>query len=362
MGKNGATTLKLYGFRRFDEYECKLTSPTVIIGPNGVGKTTILEALYYVSMSRSYRTSNDREMIGWQTDTARVLAQFSNGLELNRAVSTFGGTVAKQSSTNGVPTTPLQSLGQIHVVLFAPELIELIVGPPRTRRRYLDMLLSATDRAYAQSLLKYHHGLRQRNALLFQEPTNGSAFDIWEQLLIENGTLIITKRKALMKLLAKHIGPAFEELESGRTKRQIKLAYQSTPDIEERYMELLIASRERDRRGAGTSVGPHRDDFTIHLEDRSMSFASRGEQRSLLIALKHAELALYASLEHELPPYLLLDDLFSELDQRRSKQLTTLLTAYPTIVTTTDATLLDDRLRKSAEILDLSSVPALARV
>jgi DNA replication and repair protein RecF len=349
-------TLELNGFRRFKESTFELSSPTVIIGPNGVGKTTILEALYYLSIGRSYRTSTDRDMIGWETDTARLAVQFSTGLRLERAVSTFGGGTAKQSSTNGVVTTPLKSLGQFHVVLFAPELIALVMGPPNGRRRYIDMLLAATDVRYAEALLRYQHALRQRNALLISPQPTSSSFDIWEQLLVDSGSLLIEKREALVTMLGAAVQPAFDVLEDKTRSRLIELSYQPTAEPD-RYAVLLASSRERDRRGVGTSVGPHRDELRIMLGGKPMSFASRGEQRSLLIALKHAELELYKERELEVPPYLLLDDLFSELDQNRSSHLTSLLHAYPTIVTTTDATLLDDRLRDEATILDLTKLP-----
>ena len=357
MAKLGVR-LQLAGFRRFSESIFELPSPTVIIGPNGVGKTTILEALYYLSIGRSYRTSTDRDMIGWETDTTRLSVEFSTGLRLERAVSTFGGSVTKQSATNGVSTTPLQSLGQFHVVLFAPELIALVMGPPNGRRRYLDMLLAATDVRYAEALLRYQHALRQRNALLGTIETTSSSFDVWEQLLVEAGTFLMIKREALVKMLASAVQPAFDLLEDKARSRAVSLQYQPTAEPD-RYADLLLNSRERDRRGVGTSVGPHRDELRITLGGRLMSFASRGEQRSLLIALKHAELALYKDRELEVPPFLLLDDLFSELDQNRSSHLTNLLHDYPTIVTTTDATLLDDRLRDEALILDLTKLPTL---
>lgn len=358
MGKLG-TTLQLTGFRRFATSTFEVPSPTVIIGPNGVGKTTILEALYYLSLGRSYRTSTDRDMIGWETDTARLKVTFSTGLAVERAISTFGGTVTKQSSTNGVPTTPLKSLGQFHVVLFAPELIALIMGPPSGRRRYLDMLLAATDIQYAEALLRYQHALRQRNALLGLPQSSSSSFDIWEQLLVDAGSLLMQKRTALVSVLAGAVQPAFDILEDVARARTVELRYQPSADAV-RYEELLASSRERDRRSNGTSVGPHRDELLMMLGGRPMSFASRGEQRSLLIALKQAELTLFGAHELEIQPFLLLDDLFSELDRNRSSQLTSLLHSYPTIVTTTDATLLDDRLRDEATILDLTKLPVAA--
>ncbi|MEK7184473.1 MAG: DNA replication and repair protein RecF [Patescibacteria group bacterium] len=349
-----ATTIRLSGFRRFHDYTVSLSSPTVIVGPNGVGKTTLLEALYYTSLGRSYRTSSDRDMIGWQTDTARIEATFSTGLSITRAISTFRGSVTKQCQVNGLQTTPLASLGQLHVVLFAPELIELIMGAPRVRRRYLDILLSGTDPEYAQALLRYQHALKQRNALLLQPPQVTNSFDVWESLLVDTGTLLLRKRERLVRLLQTQVQPAYDALEPATKQRTVQLSYESSVEPQDRYSELLVASRERDRRSTGTSLGPHRDELRIQLDAHPVSFASRGEQRSLLLALKQAELALHATTNSELPPYLLLDDLFSELDKRRSTQLTQLLAQYPTIVTTTDATSLDPSLREAATILDLT--------
>jgi len=349
-------TLRLTGFRRFGGVAIELRSPTVIIGPNGAGKTTILEAIYFLSLGRSYRTSVDRDMIGWHTDTARAQAVFPDGLRLERAISTFGGTVRKQSLVNEIVTTPLDSLGHLCAVLFAPELVELVVGPPKARRRYLDMLLSATDRTYAEALLRYQHALKQRNALLVQRTASPASFESWEQLLAAAGSEIMAKRAQLTGELETAVQAPYALFEGDERARSITIDYLPAADPADRFAELLASSRDRDSRQGATSVGPHRDDLLIQLGGKPMTFASRGEQRSLLIALKHAEVLRYAARPLPVPPYLLLDDLFSELDRARSSQLTGLLAQFPTIVTTTDATALDARLLDSATVLDLSQV------
>ncbi len=350
-------TLRLTGFRRFAEASFDLTSPTVIVGPNGAGKTTLLEALYYAGLGRSYRTSTDRDLIGWGTDTARIEASFGE-LTITRALASAGAAVRKQQLVNGVPVTPLGSLGHLCVVLFAPELIELVAGPPKARRRYLDMLLSATDVTYAHALLRYHHALKQRNALLGDHAALPASFDAWEALLVATGAEIMAKRSEAVSSLETAVQAPYAVFEGDANARRIALTYLPSADPPERHGDLLAAGRDRDRRSGATGVGPHRDDVGMALGGRPMGFASRGEQRSLLIALKHAELSRYARRPTAVPPYLLLDDLFSELDRRRGTELAALLGDYPTIVTTTDATALDKRLLDSATILDLTHVPA----
>lgn len=350
----GETQLRLCGVRRFPDQTFTLTSPTILVGPNGAGKTTVIEAIYYASLGRSYRTASDRDLIGWETDTARIELVAPSGLTVTRAISTFGGILTKQVQVNGQKLTPVASLGHVAVVLFAPELIELMTGSPRVRRRYLDTLLSATDRQYAHALITYQHALKQRNALLMDQRSIETSFDIWERMLVDHGSVVLAAREHVIQTLITHAQPAYNELEAIASPRLIELSYESTVTDSARYEELLVASRERDRRGGGTSVGPHRDDMQCLLGGKPLSFASRGEQRSFLLALKHAELALYRRQEGALLPYLLLDDLFSELDQRRARHLVKLLAGYPTIVTTTDATLLDTSLRDQAAILELS--------
>ncbi|MBI2589866.1 DNA replication and repair protein RecF [Candidatus Berkelbacteria bacterium] len=347
-------TLELTAFRRFQELQLDFKPISLILGPNGVGKSTLLEAVHYLSLGRSYRTLHDRELIGWESDTARARLELSE-LKIERVVSTFGQTFTKQAKHNGGLISALNSIGLFHVVLFSPELVELITGAPRGRRRYLDMILAGTDPTYTASLVGYQHALKQRNALLraLTEP-NGRALEPWEILLAQEGRVLLKKRHALIDFLAARLGENYNRVAID-SRRSIILNYQSTISDPDRYEEHLLAARDRDRENRATTLGPHRDDMQFKVDGYEASVAtSRGEQRSLLLALKETELEFVESKVRDDQIILLLDDMFSELDRARSEALEKLIPAHPVMITATDAAFISPALAKRAQIFELS--------
>ncbi|MGI6103660.1 MAG: DNA replication/repair protein RecF [Patescibacteria group bacterium] len=342
-------TLTLTGFRCFDSYEAHLPAVTILVGPNGTGKTSVLEAVHYLALGRSYRTSADRDLLQWGASTTRVVGVIGEELQLERAFELRGETLVKQVKYNGQLLSGVASLGKIHVVLFAPELVDLITGPPRERRRYLDAVLSGLDHTYAPTLVRYRHALKQRNALCAQRGAQeGALYDVWEAQLVHEGRSLIAKRAAFVAFLMELIGDAYGRIAGERT-RSIGLRYQSAVKDLDRYEELLVASRSRDALLGATSVGPHRDDLTIQIDDRPAATASsRGEQRSLLLALKAAELAFVDARTDDQPVILLLDDMFSELDEARSQALGSLVKGHQTVITATDVATIPASLRDGA--------------
>ncbi|MBI4032729.1 DNA replication and repair protein RecF [Candidatus Berkelbacteria bacterium] len=371
-----AITLSLTGFRRFSELTTTLDETTILVGPNGVGKTTILEALYYLSLGRSYRTTHDRDLVNWETDTFRLVGQFpaaragSGGVTIERATSFPIGTLPRKRVTaNGVDRSFVASLGLVRVVLFAPELIALITGAPRERRRYLDAILASLSQRYAADLLAYQHALRQRNALLasVRQP-DAAAYEPWEAALAQYGTAILTARAAFSTFLNRYVPEAYVSLVPPSGVRVMSVAYQGTVEDPARFADLLAARRERDRLLRATSVGPHRDDLLFQADGRlAAQTTSRGEQRTLLLALKQAEIAYLLETpagETGYGPILLLDDMFSELDAARARQLARVVGTHQCLITTTDRTSLPQALAQQATLLAMEEVlraPAIAR-
>ena len=348
-------TIRLQGFRRFEEAQIVLHRSTLLVGPNGAGKTTVLEALHYLSVGRSHRTSLDRELIGWAAPALHASIVFEEGLTVQRSLAEVGGVLTKRAEHNGVPLPLLRSLGLFHVVLFAPELIELLTGMPRLRRRYLDIVLSSTDQQYAEDLTLYTQALKQRNRLLVSRQTADAAFEPWEAILAARGTALIKARDGLVHYLSELLPKFYALLAPDGHTGLAALEYLPSISQLDRYPDLLAASRERDRFLSATSLGPHRDELRFMLGRRTASSGcSRGEQRSLLLALKRAELEFFAAQDAEVPPLLLLDDMFSELDRARSHALAELIASYQTVMTATDAATIPRSLRSSIDTVQLA--------
>ncbi|HOF41957.1 MAG TPA: DNA replication and repair protein RecF, partial [Candidatus Hydrogenedentes bacterium] len=195
---------------------------------------------------------------------------------------------------------------------------ELVRGTASVRRRFLDMALSQLDLPYLRALQQYRQALRQRNELLKQDQVTGDLLDAWDEQLVRHGTVMVRSRLLFGQQLANFAAPAYDAI---ATRERLELVY--LPDIrsDEDYAEVLRENRDRDRRYGLTSRGPHRDDFELKVEGRpARQFASQGQQRSVALALKLAELKLVRERISEYP-VLMLDDVLSELDAQRSSRL-----------------------------------------
>lgn len=348
-------SIKLINLRSWQDYNLEFSDVTILIGPNGIGKTNVVEAVYLAATGRSWRTTHDEEMIYWGQDFSRITLDLvkTDKAEKLELFWQKGEKPVKQLKLNGVKHRLLDLLGQIPTVLFSPESLELLSGAPTIRRRFLDILLSQTDRYYALNLLEYGKVLRERNKLLgLIKAHRGKPdeLDFWDGKLVELGVYIVSKRKDAIKFFNKSLNTDYEKI-SGKAQK-LNLHYKASIETE-RFADALSAGRERDIEQVSTSHGPHRDDFTINLDSREVaSFGSRGEFRSVILALKMAELEYLADVTQE-KPILLLDDIFSELDAARRKHLSRIVSGQQTIITTTDLDHIEKKLREKAKIVEL---------
>jgi DNA replication and repair protein RecF len=218
-------------------------------------------------------------------------------------------------------------------VLFTPDHLDLITGSPHARRQYLDRLLIQVDRAYIESLTAYQRILNHRNALL-KRVQFGKAqeweLDLWDARLTEEALKIWEKREAFLAFLQRDLQEDYTSIAGPHKNLTLRSNLHK-----DRFEERLIAHRSSDIQSGSTSVGPHRDDFTLFLDDKELAeTGSRGEQRSAVLVLKIAELKYIEDRTGE-KPLLLLDDVFSELDEKRQEKLGDLLENYQCILTTT---------------------------
>lgn len=316
-------SLKLNDFRNYHKREFVFSEgTTVIVGENAIGKTNVLEALHLLSVGKSFKARKETEMLAYGTNIASV-AGTTNSVNLEIKITDGSNNWPKKRFlVNNVPKRMVDFSGNFKTVLFTPADLDLVTSSPNLRRRFLDTVLSQTDREYRRSTLSYEKGLRQRNRLLLrirEEGLSRSQLVFWDQLLIKNGDYISKKREEFINFV--------------NSKEKVRLEYdRSVISIGrlEQYKNEEVAA-------ATTLVGPHRDDFVFFDGHRSLdSYGSRGEQRMAVLWLKMAELSYVETTTSE-KPTLLLDDIFSELDQVHRKIVLDIIQNHQVIMTTADA-------------------------
>ena len=345
--------------------------PQLVWGPNATGKTSLLEAIVLAAWGRSHRTTNDGEIVRWGHELARVEALVGpagDGPEQDGVttaardtievalVATTGGGARKRIRVNGVARRSGGLAGVLRTVLFAPEEMLLVAGSPSLRREALDRIAGQRSTAYARDLGTYGRALQQRNGLLRQireEQATRDELRFWDVALLDAGAAVLAERARVLAelagpLAAAHAEIAPEEAATGRLALRYATNAPAHPGESPRdaLARRLAETADKEVWNGTTLVGPHRDDLVFELEGRPLaSFASRGQQRTAILALKLAEVDLLSALDGR-PPLLLLDDVFSELDPERRAHLVRRIAALPqAFVTTTTLEDLDPALR-----------------
>jgi DNA replication and repair protein RecF len=340
--------LRLEDFRNYERLELELGEGlNFFFGPNGTGKTSILEAVSFLAVARSLRGSSDSEVVRWGQQAFGVGGEvvsdgISRGVVLRYA---RGG--GKEVTIDGEPLPKLSDMvGVLRVAWFCPEDTWITKGGPAARRRLVDLTLCQIAPAYLTALLNYRRALRQRNeALLAWSPDEESEriVEVWTDRLVKYGSTVLAERLALVPRLSEAVSGfqslvASDEalsltyrstiaLDGGQKDDCGKIASDATPDEETvaaRYCEELARRAEDERRRGFTLVGPHRDDLVVKLNGRVLrSFGSQGQHRTAAIALKLGEAAVLNADGKGV--VVLLDDILSELDERRAAALVELV-------------------------------------
>lgn len=336
MGGGGVRVVSLFllNFRNYARAEVDLSPGlNALVGPNGAGKTNLLEAVDLAATGRSHRTQREQELVRFGSEWAVVRARFEGPARAHTTEVRVARAGLKQIRVDGVPAGRADLLGRVVLVASGPEDTQLAGGPAAERRRLLDGLLCQTSPAYYHALLRYHRVVRQRNRLLrAQAPAH--LLEVWDEQLVELGVRLADRRAQVVARMAPAVAAWADRLGCGGVEVRYRPSWE--PDAGAAWQALRRVRREEYRRGASLA-GPHRDELDVRLDGVEVrSFASRGQQRAVALALRLAGLDVVRE-ELGQEPVLLLDDVLAELDRVRTEALLQALEGGPQVlVTATD--------------------------
>lgn len=334
-------SLTLHHFRSYAEYSVEFEpGVNIIVGPNGSGKTNLLEALCTLSYGASFRAA-DRDLIRRGQTWFRIEGAYDGIIRTMTCQVNSQDKVEKQFTIDGVKKARLTHAQRVPVVLFEPDHLRLLRESPSHRREYLDTLLAKLQPDFTWLKHQFERVLLQRNNILKKHLPPAVRDDqlfVWDIKFAEFAEHIVRRRRELVDAFAGRMSEVYSTI--AQRNYQVALTYQSTvqaADYRAGLMRALQDAVQRDSERGFTTVGPHRDDMQFGLDGVPAAVsASRGEVRTLLLALKMIELGMLHERQG-VPPLLLLDDVFSELDASRRQALAALARAYQTLITTTDA-------------------------
>ena len=365
--------IHLYAFRNYHEQTLNFESQkTILLGNNAQGKSNLLEAVELLATLKSHRTNRDRDLILEGEKKGQILGTVERNYGESQMGITFRSPGRRSLMLNNENLRRhLEFLGHINAVEFSCLDLELVRGSPETRRRWLDTLLIQLEPVYASIINQYNKVLRQRNALLkvirktVEEQTNTdnlsaemSQLKLWDQQLAEAGTRVTRRRNRVIERISPLAENWHKEISNGTEKLEINylpnisIDREEPQEVQQAFLDKIEQRRMAEQQLATSVVGPHRDDVELKINHTpAKSYGSQGQQRTLVLAIKLAELQLIEDVIGE-PPLLLLDDVLAELDPNRQNQLLEVIQGrFQTIITTTYLHSFDTQWLKSSQIM-----------
>lgn len=339
--------LRLSQFRSYNYLDISFSPNTnIICGKNAQGKTNIVEAIHYFSTLKSHRFVSDKELILTDKDSAQLQIAFlkEQSERLHKMKITLSKSARRELYYNEVKEDNASFLGGFHSVMFSPEDLNLIKGDKEQRRKFLDADVCQIRPRYYKILKYYNSILRNRNKLLKEESFDPALFQVYTDKLVEFGTEVIIYRALFVQRLKETAKKIYREISNGS--ETLTLRYESElfdtfvedkSAIRNYFYNHLEKVKKEELLFRTTRVGPHRDDLEFYLDDKNVKiYASQGQQRTIILALKLSELLFIKELTGSYP-VLLLDDILSELDRERQESLFSYIKNCQTIITITDA-------------------------
>jgi len=318
------TKLRVFQFRNLADQELFLSPDTnLFVGPNGHGKTNLLESIYLLGFGKSFRTALPRECIRQGKSQCRIEGTVEHG-SISKQLKVSIGAGEKTLFLHGKPVTLDQFAGNVHILAFAQEHLKIVRGTPGERRSFLDRAMITLYPGHIRHLSAYQRALRQRNKILSEgrsraKKVDESILDSWDETMVREGAPIVCNRSRYVERMK-------EKLPQGLFDRELfSISYLSsmgmeTADlkiVEDEFRHMLLKARQSDLRLGFTSIGPHRDDLKLYVNSMSLAdFGSAGQQRSCLLCLYFAQMEIHRS-SHGFYPVFLVDDFEAELDDRR---------------------------------------------
>jgi DNA replication and repair protein RecF len=330
-------------------------SITLVLGRNGTGKTSLLEAIYVLLRGTSFR-GRDRDVVRHGEHSSVLKVRFEDGSERRARIDIRGDKITKEFMVDGKTSARLPILKRLPVVLFEPDELRLLSSSPQRRRDFIDGILSRLFPEYATVLNRYNRTLLQRNELLKQglamdETVWANHLFAWDVKFAELADTIVRKRREFIGVSNRHLSDIYSKMADSEHTVAVSYSDDTSADAyKQTLLHRLASGRHQDAMRGHTGTGPHRDDILISLDGYpAIDTASRGEMRTIMLAYKLLEVQLQ---EHHAGarPLILMDDVFSELDSVRESKLMEALKGYQTIITATD---LRDELKVDADIITL---------
>lgn len=338
-------TLVLKNFRNYQDINVNFEDNiNVFIGKNAQGKTNLLESIYYCCIGKSFKSIKDKDIIRWGEESSYIGIETQKKYRDVKVEIKLNREKKKVVQINSLPIKRIGDLiGEVNVVFFSPNELKLVKESPDERRKFMDIDISQTNKRYFYQIGRYEKILANRNKLLKTYDNIEKikeTIDIWDRALVQSAHKIAFEREKFVKAITPYTEKAQEYLSGG--KERVKLEYicgcgvALDENFDENMLKLLKKNLEKDFRFGYTTIGVHRDDIDIYLNDVEVkTFGSQGQQRTVALALKLAELESMNELTGEYP-ILMLDDVFSELDSERQKRLLKFVTRTQTFITCTD--------------------------
>ncbi len=334
-------SLEFNNFRNYENLFIEFAPGiNIIYGENAQGKTNILEGIYMCGLGKSHRHSKENEIIRLKETQAHIKGEFFKDTFALRIDIHLKKNGSKGIAVNRIPIKKLSELyGNVNVVIFSPEDLDLIKRGPLVRRTFINQELCQIDPIYVNDLINYSKILNQRHELLKKIDEDRTrtqelleTLDIWDLQLVQYGARIIERRTSFLEEMNNIIFDIHYQITEGKEK--LKLVYEPNVSADTFY-ETLLKNRDRDRIYKNTSAGPHRDDFSFFEDTKNLKlFGSQGQQRTCVLSLKMAEIKMIEQIKKE-KPILLLDDVLSELDRNRQQMLLKSIGETQTIITCT---------------------------
>lgn len=336
-------SIRVRNFRNYQNQAISFKNGmNILIGPNGIGKTNLLEALFLLSTTRSHRNNDEKEIIRFNEEFAAVEGIVNNRKGRDKLDIILHKNGKSLSVNNVLVKKNSEFIGKLNAVLFSPNDMDLFDSSPRDRRRLIDMEMGKLSIAYMHNLSNYLKFLKQRNAYLKQQRIDDVMLETYTELLYQPQIQIIKERNSFINSLNAYLSYFYSEISGSRNKLQI--VYKSfikekvNDEVMKEEMKKTYESlKERDLALKQTNIGIHREDYEFYLNNMNVSkYCSQGQKRMVILALKLSIVQIIYQIKREYP-ILLLDDVFSELDSEHRICLLRLLpNSVQTIITTTD--------------------------